>query len=54
VSWYQERERERERIVRARRSQQLQYRVAGSAISVGDGVAGAAGRVLGGLGARGL
>ena len=35
MSWYQERE--RERIVRARRSQQLQYR-AGSAISVRDGV----------------
>ena len=49
MSWYQE----RERIVRARRSQQLQYR-AGSAISVRDGVAGAAGRVLRGLGARGL
>ena len=50
MSWYKE----RERIVRARRSQQLQYRVAGLAISVGEGVAGAAGRVFGGLGARGL
>ncbi|MBA3299013.1 MAG: NAD-dependent epimerase/dehydratase family protein [Thermoleophilaceae bacterium] len=48
VSWYQERE--RERIVRGRRSQQLQYRVAGAAISVGEGMAGAAGRVLRGLG----
>jgi len=45
---------ERERIVRGRRSPQLQYRVAGSVISVGEGVAGAAGRVLRGFGVRGL
>lgn len=51
MSWYQERE--RERIVRARRSQQLQSRVAGSAILVGEGVAGAAGCVCE-VSARGL
>jgi len=50
VSWYMERE--RERIVRTRRSQQLQYRVAGAAISLGEGAAGAVTRVVRGLGAR--
>jgi dihydroflavonol-4-reductase len=48
VAWYTERE--HERIVRSRRSQQVQYRVAGAAISATEGAVGAAGRVLRGLG----
>ena len=34
VGWYMDRE--HDRIVRSRRSQQLQYRVAGAAISLGE------------------
>ena len=37
VGWYLDRE--HDRIVRSRRSQQLQYRVAGAAISLGERVA---------------
>ena len=48
VAWYADRE--HDRIVRARRSQQVQYRVAGAAISATEGAAAAAGRVLRGLG----
>ena len=48
VAWYMERE--HERIVRARRSQQLQYRVAGAAISAAEQGATAAAGVLRGLG----
>jgi dihydroflavonol-4-reductase len=44
VSWYMEHE--HDRIVRTRRSQPLQYRAAGAAISVGEGAVGAAKRVL--------
>ena len=50
VAWYMEQE--HERIVRTRRSQHLQYRVAGAAISVGEGAVGAATRLLRGLGTR--
>jgi dihydroflavonol-4-reductase len=45
VAWYMEHE--HDQIVRARHSQQIQYRVAGAALSVGEGVAGAAARLLG-------
>ena len=48
VAWYMDRE--HDRIVRARRSRQLQYRVAGVAIAAGEGAAGAGRRVLRGLG----
>jgi dihydroflavonol-4-reductase len=44
VGWYMEQE--HERIVRTRRSQPLQYRVAGTAISMGEGAIGAAKRLL--------
>ena len=50
VNWHMERE--HERIVRSHRSQQLQYRLAGTAISVGEGAFGSAGRVLRGLAGR--
>ena len=50
VSWYLDRE--HDRIVRARRSQQLQYRVAGAAIDAGEGAVGVGRRVLRGLGSR--
>ena len=49
VSWHVERE--HERIRRVRRSQQLQYRLAGTALEVGEGVIGAPGRILRGLAA---
>jgi dihydroflavonol-4-reductase len=49
VSWHMERE--HERIRRGRRSQQLQYRLAGGALSLGETVVGAPGRVLRGLAA---
>jgi len=48
VAWYMDRE--HERIVRARRSQQLQYRVAGAAITMGEEASSATRRLLGGLG----
>ncbi len=48
VAWYLDRE--RDRIVRARRSQGLQYRVAGAALSAGGQAASTAGRLLRGLG----
>jgi len=48
VAWYLERE--HDRIVRARRPQQLQYRVAGAAISAAEKAASTAGGVLRGLG----
>ena len=44
VGWYMEHE--HDQIVRARRSQQIQYRMAGAAISVGEGLAGTAARAL--------
>ncbi len=44
VDWYMEQE--HDRIVRTRRSQPLQYRVAGTAISLGEGAVGAAKRLL--------
>lgn len=47
VDWYQEHE--HGRIVRARHSQPVQYRLAGAAISAGEAVADVAGRALGGL-----
>ena len=50
VGWYMDRE--HDRIVRSRRSQQLQYRLAGAAIAMGEGAGGAAARVVRGLGAR--
>lgn len=48
VAWYLDRE--HDRIVRSRRSQQVQYRVAGAAISAADLAVSSAGRVLRGLG----
>jgi len=48
VGWYLDRE--HDRIVRSRRSQQLQYRVAGAAISLGENAGNAAGRLMRGLG----
>ena len=48
VAWYQDRE--HDRIVRARRSQQLQYRVAGAAISAGEGAVGVGRRAFRSLG----
>ena len=48
VAWYLDRE--HERIVRARRSQQLQYRVAAAAIGAGEGAVGVGRRALRGLG----
>ena len=48
VGWYLDRE--HDRIVRSRRSQQLQYRVAGAAISLGETAGNAAGRVARDLG----
>ena len=48
VAWYLDRE--HDRILRARRSQQLQYRVAGAAISVAEQASATAGGVLRGLG----
>ena len=50
VNWYMDRE--HERIVRSHRSQQLQYRVAGTAISVGESALGSAGRLVRGLARR--
>jgi len=50
VGWYLDRE--HDRIVRSRRSQQLQYRVAGAAISLGESAGTAAGRLMRGLGLR--
>ncbi len=50
VSWYMENE--HERIVRARHSQELHYRLAGTAISAAEGAVGAAGRMFRGLGGR--
>jgi dihydroflavonol-4-reductase len=50
VDWYLEHE--HDRIVRARRSHPVQYRLAGAAIAAGEAVADAAGRVLSGLAAR--
>jgi dihydroflavonol-4-reductase len=47
VGWHLDRE--HDRIARTRRSQQLQYRVAGAAISVMEGAAGAAGQLLRGV-----
>ena len=47
VGWYLDRE--HDRIVRSRRSQPLQYRVAGVAISVGESAGGAAARLVRGL-----
>jgi dihydroflavonol-4-reductase len=44
VSWHLERE--HDRIERTRRSQQLQYRLAGAALRAGEGAAGAASRLL--------
>lgn len=49
VAWYQDRE--HDRIVRARGSQQLQYRLAGAAISVAEEAYSGAAGVLRGLGA---
>ena len=49
VSWHMERE--HERIVRARRSQQLQYRLAATALQLGDGLVAVPGRVVRGLAA---
>ncbi len=48
VAWYLDRE--HDRIVRARRSQQLPYRVAGAAISAAEQAASTAGGLLHGLG----
>ena len=48
VAWYFERE--HDRIVRSRRSQGLQYRVAGAAISVSEDALSLAGRVARGIG----
>ena len=48
VGWYLDRE--HDRIVRSRRSQPLQYRAAGVAISVGESAGGAAARLVRGLG----
>ncbi|MEK6228315.1 MAG: NAD-dependent epimerase/dehydratase family protein [Actinomycetota bacterium] len=48
VAWYLDRE--HDRIVRARRSQQLQYRVAAAAIETGEGAVGVGRRALRGLG----
>ena len=48
VAWYLERE--HDRIVRSRRSQGLQYKLAGAAISVSEDALSTAGRVLRGLG----
>ena len=50
VGWYLDRE--HDRIVRSRRSQQLQYRVAGAAISLGETAGGVAARLLRDLGLR--
>ena len=50
VTWYLERE--GDRIARARRSQPLQYRLAGAAIAVGESASAAGLRLLGGLGLR--
>jgi dihydroflavonol-4-reductase len=47
VGWHLDRE--HDRIARTRRSQQLQYRVAGAAISVMEGAAGVAGQLLRGV-----
>jgi dihydroflavonol-4-reductase len=47
VAWHLDRE--HDRIARTRRSQQLQYRVAGAAIGALEGVAGLAGQVLRGV-----
>jgi dihydroflavonol-4-reductase len=47
VAWHLDRE--HDRIARTRRSQQLQYRVAGAAIGAMEGAAGLAGQVLRGL-----
>ena len=47
VRWHIERE--HERILRGRSSRQLQYRLVGTALQVGDSVIGAPGRVLRGL-----
>jgi dihydroflavonol-4-reductase len=44
VAWYLDRE--HDRIVRSRRSQQLQYRVAGAVIQIGEAVTGPAARLL--------
>ena len=49
VSWHMERE--HERIRRGRRSQQLQYRLAGAALQAGEGLVATPGRVLRGLSA---
>ena len=48
VEWYLDRE--HDRIVRARRSQPLQYRVAATAIDAGEGALGVGRRALRGLG----
>ena len=45
VTWHLERE--HERIARTRRSQQLQYRVAGAALGVAEGAAGLVRRAAG-------
>ena len=50
VEWHLDRE--HDRIARTRRSQQLQYRVAGAAISLGETAGSAAGRLLRDLGLR--
>jgi dihydroflavonol-4-reductase len=47
VAWHLDRE--HDRIARTRRSQQLQYRVAGAALGAMEGAAGLAGRVLRGI-----
>lgn len=47
VDWYLERE--HDRIVRSKRSQQLQYRIGGAAISAGESLAGLGSRLLRGL-----
>jgi dihydroflavonol-4-reductase len=52
VSWHLDRE--HDRIARTRRSQQLQYRVAGAAIGAMEGAAGLAGQVLRGMPRPGL
>lgn len=50
VAWYEDQE--GDRIARSRHSQQLQYRAAGGMISVGEGAAWSARRILTGLGLR--
>ena len=50
VGWYMDRE--HDRIVRSRRSQQRQYRVAGAVISAGEAAGAVAGRLVRGIGLR--